>query len=123
MPTIFETLGSEKIAAIISEFYDRAFQDPIIGHIFWGFDKDHLSQMQTSFASAMLGGPEKYRGKSLEAAHTGLRINKAHFGRRQVLMKEVLDDFEVDPEIARRWLLKEEKLKPLVISSDSNCKS
>ena len=123
MSTIFETLGSGKISAIISEFYERAFRDLIIGLIFWSFDKEHLSKMQTSFASSMLGGPEKDRGKSLELAHKELRINNAHFGRRQVLMKEVLRDFDIDPEIADSWLQKEEKLKPLVVSSSSTCKS
>ncbi|SMF54965.1 truncated hemoglobin [Pseudobacteriovorax antillogorgiicola] len=115
MTSLYDRLGGDFLAAIITEFYDRAFKDPLIAHLFWGFDQKHLTEMQIQFASSMLGGPGPYRGKSLGQAHRQLKINQAHFGRRQVLMAEVLDEFQVDPDIKKQWLEREDRLKPLIV--------
>ena len=113
--SIYQELGDKLIGELIDEFYRRAFEDPVIGHLFWGFDRASLSQSQTVFATAMLGGPAAYKGKSLDRAHRSLKINQAHFGRRQVIMSEVLRDFGLAEELAKEWLLREERLRPLIV--------
>lgn len=123
MSSLYNLLGPKLIEDIITEFYDRAFQDPIIGHLFWNFDQDHLTKMQISFAKSMLGGSEKYEGQPLESAHKNLNLNQAHFGRRQVLMKDVLDEYKVDNDIRIQWLVREEKLRPLIVNSSRTCQS
>jgi hemoglobin len=122
--TLFEQIGAEIIEKVITEFYIRAFDDIIIGHFFFGKDRLDITKKQIDFANAMLGGPRQYSGKPLETAHESLSIRPPHFGRRQVLMANVLAELNVPEEAAKGWLAMEERLRPLifkkVIKADCN---
>lgn len=113
--TLFEQIGSEFIQKAITEFYRRAPLDGIIGHFFFEKDIEHITAMQIDFATAMLGGPRTYHGKPLATAHAGLAIRPPHFGRRQVLMREVLDDYGLAPDLRDAWLAAEEALRPIIL--------
>lgn len=126
LPTIYERLGPAKIGQVIQEFYDRAFVDPIIGHFFHNSDKAKIARLQTSFASAMLGGPDGYRGLSLHEAHLPFQIRNVHFNRRQILMGEVLGDvLEMDSyaDCVAQWLKLEEKLRSRITNAPGGCQN
>jgi truncated hemoglobin YjbI len=112
--SLYDRIGEDFIRRAITEFYRRAETDGIIGHFFFGKDLPHIIAQQIDFASNMLGGPKVYRGKPLRAAHAQLRIGLPHFGRRQMLMAEVLKELALDAELAKAWLDLEEQLKPLI---------
>ena len=114
---VCQQVGQTQIEKIVRSFYERAFFDGIIGHFFFGRDHEELVAKQTAFTIALLGGPSAYTGKPLVAVHNSLRINRAHFGRRQVIMDEVLSHHNVPPELAAAWLDLEERLRPLIIGS------
>ena len=101
---LFNQIGEKKISAIIRDFYDAAFLDPIIGHFFFHHDKEDLIRKQVAFSIGLLGGPKTNFGRSIDAAHRQLNINKAHFGRRQVLFAEILKKHEVEEGLAEEWL-------------------
>ncbi len=111
---ICKEAGQDQIEKIVRSFYERAFFDGIIGHFFFSHNHEDLIARQTAFATAMLGGPANYKGKPLAPVHKGLGINNAHFGRRQVIMREVLEEFKVPADLAREWLELEERLRPLI---------
>lgn len=117
-PSLYERLGEETLVAVLTRFYERAFADPIIGHLFFGRDREHLTRQQVDFARSLLGGPMRYRGKPLLHAHRPLLIRPPHFARRQVLMAEVLDELGVAPDLSRDWLEREANLRPLIMSGD-----
>jgi len=121
---LFEQIGAETIEKVITEFYIRAFDDGIIGHFFFEKDRLDITRKQIDFAVAMLGGPRLYSGKPLETAHEALNIRPPHFGRRQVLMANVLREVGVPEPAAAAWLELEERLKPLifkkVVKADCN---
>ena len=106
--------GQDQIEKIVRSFYERAFFDGIIGHFFFGRDHEELIIKQTSFTIALLGGPSIYKGKPLATIHKSLKINNAHFGRRQVIMKEVLENYKIPRNLAAAWLDLEERLRPLI---------
>ncbi len=108
-------LTEEKIATIIRDFYNLAAQDMIIGHFFFNHDLEHIIAQQTRFAIGLLGGKANYRGKSMEAAHRGLKIRLPHFGRRQVLMQQVMIQHDLPAEVWKEWLKREDKLKSLIL--------
>jgi truncated hemoglobin YjbI len=114
--TLYEKIGKDFIERAIEEFYKRAFSDPMISHFFMGKDRESITQMQQSFAIAMLGGPKEYSGLPLKDAHLPFTIKPPHFGRRQVLMGEVLRDMELDDQLAKAWLDLEESLRPLIVN-------
>ncbi len=115
--SLYERIGAAFLARAITEFYVRAQKDGIIGHFFINLDISHITAMQIDFATALLGGPRNYRGKPLGPAHKNLKLRPPHFGRRQMLLKEVLDEMGLDPELRDAWLDLEEQLKPVVTGS------
>jgi len=115
--SLYERIGREFLVAALTEFYQRAQQDGIIGHFFLNLDLAHITAMQIDFATALLGGPRHYRGKPLGPAHGALKLRRPHFGRRQVLLKEVLDEMGLAPDLRDSWLALEEQLKPLIMGT------
>ena len=113
--TLYDEIGHEFISKAIREFYSRAFKDSMICHFFMNSDFEHLVAAQTQFAIAMLDGPKEYRGKSLDAAHQPFQIRPPHFGRRQVIMGEVLQDLALSPRLQSLWLDREEKFKSKIL--------
>lgn len=113
--TLYDKIGADTIVRAITTFYERAFTDMIIGHFFFEKDRADITAKQIAFATAMLGGPRNYRGKPLGLAHNDLDIRPPHFGRRQVLMAEVLDELGLAPELRDAWLELEESLRPLIL--------
>ena len=119
--TLYEQIGDDIIREAITRFYDRAFADLFIGFIFMNFDKAHLVEMQIAFATAMLGGPKLYKGKPLKSAHLKLPLKNAHFDRRQVIMKEVLEELSLDVSLVKAWMDLEESLRPLIVGDRDPC--
>ncbi|GGM91703.1 group 1 truncated hemoglobin GlbN [Thermopolyspora flexuosa] len=80
MASIFERIGgSEAVAAVVDDFYDRVLADPLLSGFFANTDMGKLKAHQRSFVAAALGGPQTYRGKTMDEAHAGLGIQAEHF--------------------------------------------
>ena len=116
---LIDEIGISFVEKAITEFYKRAFVDPMICHFFMNSDIEHITSQQIDFAVALLGGEKKYAGLPLPKAHSPFSVRPPHFGRRQILMGEVLNDLKLDPTLAQKWLALEEKLRPLILSSSS----
>ncbi len=113
---VYHRLGAEKITAVITEFYQRAECDPIIGHFFFRHDHARLLAGQLAFSIGMLGGPQAYRGRTLAQLHQPLPIRHAHFNRRQVMLRELFSQFHIDARSAAQWLAAEERLRSVIVS-------
>ena len=119
--SLFELIGPATVKEAVAEFYRRAFQDPMIGHFFFHSDINHITDQQISFVTAMLGGPQEYRGKPLKIAHKPFIIRVPHFMRRQVLMGEVLADAGIDPKLKEQWLTLEDQFRPVILTDTDTC--
>ncbi len=115
--SLYDQLGEDLITRVITEFYERAFKDLMIGHFFLHKDQKDLTAKQIAFTRGMLGGPRLYQGKSLPSAHDSLAIRPPHFGRRSVLMRDVMADLNVPDDLAQAWLKLEEEFKPIILQS------
>lgn len=114
--SMYEKIGKDFIERAITEFYKRAFEDPIIGHFFFQKNREELTAKQINFACMMLGSQEhRYQGKPLRQAHQDLGIRKAHFERRQIMMRDVLQEFGLDPELMAGWLKLEDNLRGIIL--------
>ncbi|MFK7823430.1 MAG: group 1 truncated hemoglobin [Oligoflexales bacterium] len=121
---IFDEVGEAFIKQAISEFYQHAVRDPIIGHFFFHTDIEQLIAKQCTFTAKLLGSTShQYRGKPLIKAHSLMPLTKVHFARRQVLMGEVLRSLGLPENLSKIWLNLEEELKPLIVNSQSPCHS
>jgi hemoglobin len=111
-----EVGGEERLYELISDFYDRLFADPIIGFIFQGHDPERLVETQIEYLRARLGDEEvEYTGESIRASHENLPITVGHFDRRHEILKEVLDDWDVEGVAREEWLELDAALRDLVV--------
>ncbi len=118
---LYERIGKNKISAVITDFYKRAFEDTFIGYFFFNKNREALTKSQIDFAIGMLGGPRKYSGQPLEKAHSEFTIRKAHFDRRQVIMREVMSEHKINKVDLEEWLLLEENLRRLIVTVVDAC--
>lgn len=95
--SMFERLGGfAKVRKIVSELYDRIL-DSDLEPYFDGVDVRRLIDHQTKFIASVLGGPASFSDEHLERAHRSLGITLEHFGLLAELLRETLEDFELEP--------------------------
>ena len=115
MPSDFDRIGGEPaLRAIIAEFVDRVFDDPMIGFMFRRASRERLREMEYQHAAEHLGGPVVYGGRALREAHAPHRIMGGQFARRKKILSDVLVAHGVDEAVAARWLDHVEALRHLV---------
>ncbi len=79
--TLYERLGGNAgITAIVSDIVDAHLANPVVGKHFQKVkDIPNTKRMARDFFCAGAGGPEKYAGKDMRAAHRGMNINDEEF--------------------------------------------
>jgi len=77
---LYERLGGRAaIKGVVTEFVAAKEADPIMKPTMAGVDKAQFIEHLTDFLSMAMGGPEKYTGKDLPAAHAKLNLTDVHF--------------------------------------------
>jgi hemoglobin len=99
MATIFERYGGfATIRKVVSAFYDRVLESPVISHHFESVDMRALIQHQTQFISFVTGGPgTNYSDDALLRLHGPLGVTPTEFDEMRVLLRETLEDLEFEP--------------------------
>ena len=101
-PTMFEKYGGfAKVSRIVSSFYDRALESPILAEYFEGVDMRRLIDHQTKFIASVMGGPASYTDEHLERVHAHLAITEPAFFEAMDLLRETLEDFDFKEEDIR----------------------
>jgi hemoglobin len=78
--TLYERLGGkEAIVAVVEDFIGNVAADKRINRFFANADIPRLKRRLVEQICAGTGGPCKYRGRSMKAAHKGLRVKDRHF--------------------------------------------
>jgi len=96
-PTMFENYGGfAKVSRIVSAFYDKALDSPILSPYFEHIDMKRLIDHQTKFISSVMGGPASYTNDELERIHSHLKIDERAFTEMTALLRESLEDFEIE---------------------------
>jgi hemoglobin len=96
--TLFERYGGfAQVSKIVSEFYDRALESPVIGYFFAKTDMRRQIDHQTKFISSLLGGPASFTDEQLKTAHAHLAINDEAFEEMSSLLEETLEDSGFEP--------------------------
>src|SRR5699024_5646402 len=73
--------GSEAVEDVVSEFYDRVLDDPLLEPYFEGYDMGTLYAHQVQFISTVAGGPVEYTGTDMQSAHEGMGITEEAYSR------------------------------------------
>lgn len=90
MTTLFDQLGGDRLRAVIVDFYQRVFDDVMIGFLFVGKDRAQLIAREWEMTARMLGGTVRYQGRPLREAHARVPILGGHFDRRLQLLRDAM---------------------------------
>jgi hemoglobin len=92
-PTVYDELGQEPaITEAVDRFYRRVLDDSDLAPVFDGTDLDRLKAHQAALLVKVLGGPDRYSGRSLAAAHRGLGITDDQYERVGGHLTAVLEE-------------------------------
>ncbi len=116
VPSLYDQLGGEhKLRAIIDRFVERMVGDVLIGYFFARVAKPRLKSQEYDHAAAFLGAPVTYAGRPIAKAHARHRIALGHFNRRRTLLRQVLQEHAVRPDIVAAWLAHQDSLRAAVM--------
>ena len=106
--------GPERLRAVLVDFYDRVFDDAMIGFFFKGKDKQRLVQKELELALQFLGADVEYTGRPIREAHAAHRIMGGQYGRRLQILKESMAAHDLPQEVQAAWVEHTEALRSQV---------
>jgi hemoglobin len=117
-PSIYEAIGGRpSVKAAVDGLYGRLFADPELSRYFpAGISDRHRAYVVTLIGEA-LGGPERYRGPDLAAAHRHLRISDAHFDQTAAHLDAVLDGLGVPRDLTDQIIGIVASLRPRLVTA------
>jgi len=94
---LYDALGGKPgIARIMNGLVDRAFKDARIGHLFKETKPQALKDSLTNQICLLAGGPCRYEGADMKAAHADMEIRKRDFN----VLVELLQDSMTEQGVA-----------------------
>jgi hemoglobin len=97
--SIYEHYGGfATVRRIVSDFYDRVLDSPVIGGRFEEVDVRRLIEHQTRFISFVMGGPASFSDEHLGRVHGHLHITLVEFEEMVALLRETLEDHDLREE-------------------------
>lgn len=120
-----EAIGGEAaLMALLKDFYDRLYLDLMVGFLFEPHDKATLIAHQYSYVCAYLGDRAgHYQGRSMRGAHQALPLLGAHFDRRHVILKQVMEAHQVPAHVKQAWLELEQRLRPFIVRQGATARA
>lgn len=107
-PSLYERLGGyDAVSAVVDDFADRLFADPVIGSRFtrgMGTEtRRQFRQKNKNLVCHLTGGPCEIISRPPDVAHQGLGITQEEFNILMGHFADTLDAFDV-PEAEQREL-------------------
>jgi hemoglobin len=104
--SLYDRLGGAKgIARIVDDVIAAHLSNPLIQTRFQNIkDLERAKQMAREFFAAGSGGPEKYAGKGMRAAHQGINISEQEYLAVMDDIMGVLDRHGID-ELTKKDVL------------------
>jgi hemoglobin len=99
MSSLYDKMGGEgAVEAAVDIFYSKVISDPALAPFFDGMNLDRQKGMQRSFLTVAFGGPNKYSGRGMRAAHSrpvadGLK--ESHFNKVAAHLQQTLTELKV----------------------------
>lgn len=94
--SLYDRLGGKgAITAVVDVFADRLVADPQVGGRFASADVKRFKMLNTELVCMATGGPCKYSGQDMKAAHNGMRISQKEFNIVAGHLKATLRKFKV----------------------------
>ena len=116
--SLYEAIGGRAaLVATVDVFYGRVLADAELGPLFpRGLSDRHRAYVIT-FLGEALGGPSRYRGPGMSAAHGRLGISDRHFDRAAAHLGATLHELGVPGDLTDRVIGIVAGLRPAVVTA------
>jgi hemoglobin len=115
--TVYERAGGfVKVRRVVSAFYDRVLDSPLISHHFEDVAMERLIEHQTRFLSFLMGGPASYTDEHLGHVHQRQHITHAEFDEMVELLTETLEDFDFPADDVARIGHELRRREPVIVN-------
>lgn len=109
MTSLYERIGGEAaVKAAVDKFYSKILADANLAPFFAGVDMQRQQRHQENFMTFAFGGPNRYNGRGLRAAHAKLvhdkGLNDGHFDAVAGHLKATLEELSVAPALVQEVL-------------------
>ena len=101
-PSLYERVGGvNNIAVLIDDVIERSYVDevfkanPRIEEAHKRYPKAAYKFNATALACMVMGGPQKYTGRSLKDAHQHLLVTEKEWNELKVIFRDSMDSFKV----------------------------
>lgn len=116
--------GRAGLRALLEDFYDRVFDDLMIGFFFREADKARLVEKELELALRLFGEDVAYTGEPLSEVHARHPILGGHFMRRLQILKGTMESHGLPAELQELWLRHAESLRGQVTAdAGSDCRN
>jgi NAD(P)H-flavin reductase/truncated hemoglobin YjbI len=117
-PEMWEALQEgELLREILTDFYTRVFEDPVLSPYFRGITKDRLIGQVFSFMRDTFKGEKLYFGARPKSAHHWMVISDETFDYRERIMVECLERYGLPQPLINRWRRFEEGFRVDIVKS------
>ncbi len=98
--SIFARLGGAKMIHLaVAKFNELVLEDTELAPFFEDVDVDSLKLHQEAFLADAFGGPERYSGRPMKAAHADLVIEQLHFDLVVEYLASAMASLNVGPDL------------------------
>src|SRR6185436_19123097 len=107
--------GVDAIRAVVHDFVSRVAVDDRINAFFRGVDIPNLERLLTEQICQASGGPCRYSGRTMRAAHEGMNVRDEHFSALVEDLVAALDRYNVPAREKGELLSALAPLKPDIV--------
>jgi hemoglobin len=119
--TIFTRYGGfATVSRIVSDFYGRVLDNDILAPHFNGVDMRRQIDHQTKFVAYLMGGPASFTDEHLERVHSRMDINEDSFNEIVEVLRETLEDHDLDETDIGEIIAELAVRKRLVVKESTN---
>jgi hemoglobin len=114
--SIYAQLGGEAaVAVVVDDFCRRCLADPVLGQWFGSADMDSRIVHLNAYPAVALGGPEKYSGRSMRNAHSGLGVTQQAWDALLARFSDSLAAADVSAPLTGRIASKLTMLRAVIV--------
>lgn len=118
--TLFNRLGGKAtLERVHKTFYDMAYAHPWLRKYFTDKPQQVLEEQQTDFMSVLMGGPNKYAGKTPKVAHQHMVITEELFELRRQMLSDAIKQHGISDDLREEWLAADGALKKALIKNSA----
>ena len=122
--SVYESLPDKKIIKAVNKlFYEKVYKHPWLSLYFEAVTEEHITQQQTDFITAAIGGPKKYSGRLASNAHPHMYIDDELFELRSSLLQKALIETKAPEELVSAWTRIDKSFRSTIVKKSlSDCK-